>query len=241
MIKLKNIKMKPKLISIFLLVGIIPLICVGWWSSHLAKKALMTQAYDQLKAMREVKKAQVQRFFAERQGDMGVLVETVSTLRNEAFEKLTAVREVKRAAVERYFKTIHDQIVTFSEDRMVVDAMRQLSHDFRGFRQENNYSADDIARMRRELLTYYTGPFSEEYRHLNNGRSPNVEQYFRKLDEDSIATQYNYIRANIHPLGSKHLLDRADDTSHYSKLHAQLHPVVRNFLEKFGYYDNLLG
>lgn len=54
MIKLKNIKMKPKLIGIFLLVGLIPLICVGWWSGHLAKKSLMEKSYGQLEAMREV-------------------------------------------------------------------------------------------------------------------------------------------------------------------------------------------
>jgi methyl-accepting chemotaxis protein len=240
MIRLKNIKMKPKLIGIFLLVGMIPLISVGWWSSHLAQKSLMTQAYDQLDAMREVKKAQVQGFFKDRQDDMNVLVETVSTLRNNAFDKLTAVREVKRAAVERYFKTIHDQILTFSEDRMVVDAMRQLKQDFSNFRTENHYTAADITRMRRELLTYYTGPFSSQYRQMNDGRSPNVEQYFSKLDDDSIATQYNYIQANMHPLGSKHLLDRADDASSYSQLHAKVHPVIRNFLEKFGYYDIFL-
>lgn len=52
MIKLKNIKMKPKLIGIFLLVGMIPLIGVGWWSSHLAKQSLMEDAYGQLEAMR---------------------------------------------------------------------------------------------------------------------------------------------------------------------------------------------
>ena len=96
MIKLKNIRMKPKLIGIFLLVGMLPLIGVGWWSSHLAKDALMEDAYSQLEAMREVKKAQVQRFFGERQSDMGVLADTVQSLKMAEFNKLASIQDLKK-------------------------------------------------------------------------------------------------------------------------------------------------
>jgi len=61
-----------------------------------------------------------------------------------------------------------------------------------------------------------------------------------QLDEESIALQYYYIEANRNPLGSKHLLDRADDVSAYSQLHEKVHPIIRNYLEKFGYYDIFL-
>ena len=236
----KQMKLGTKLMVAFLAVGIIPLAIVGTVALNKSSKALTELAYGQLNSMRAVKKTQIENFFGERKGDMGVLVETVATLRKEAFDKLTAVREVKRAAVERYFKTINDQIITFSEDRMVVDAMRKFKKDFREFRQENGYAAKDVERMRRELLTYYNGPFSTEYAKQNEGRSPDVAQYFRKLDDDSISLQYQYIRANINPLGSKHLLDQADDASSYSKLHGKIHPIIRNYLEKFGYYDIFL-
>jgi methyl-accepting chemotaxis protein len=236
----KNMKLGTKLLLAFLAVGVIPLATVGLITLNKAGNSISQQAFNQLDSMRAIKTAEINKFFTERQDDMGVLVKTVETLRKEAFDKLTAVREVKRAAVERYFKNIHDQIVTFSEDRMVVDAMRQFKKSFRDFRQENGYSATDVERMRRELFTYYSGPFSTEYAKQNEGRSPNVEQYFSKLDDDSIATQYQYIRANINPLGSKHLLDRADDASSYSQLHAKVHPIIRNYLEKFGYYDIFL-
>ncbi|MCP4640947.1 MAG: methyl-accepting chemotaxis protein, partial [bacterium] len=38
------------------------------------------------------------------EGDMGVLVDMVGTLRQEAFTKLTAIREVKKSQIENYFK-----------------------------------------------------------------------------------------------------------------------------------------
>ena len=64
--------------------------------------------------------------------------------------------------------------------------------------------------------------------------------YFNQLDDDSIALQYSYIKANHNPLGEKHNLDFANDESIYSKLHAKYHPVIRDFLDQFGYYDIFL-
>ena len=237
MINLKEIKTKPKLIALFLIIGLLPLTIIGFRSINLATDALMEKSYGQLESVRGIKKAQIEKYFAGRRGDMGVLVETVGTLRTEAVNKLTAVREVKKAAVERYFQSIEDQIVTFSEDLMVVDAMEKFRKNYHAFRSENSISKAKLERMRNELLTYYTGEFSEEYRKQNNEKSPAAENYFARLDKDSLALQYYYIRANKNPLGSKHLLDRADDKSNYSKLHAKVHPVIRSFLEKFGYYD----
>ena len=57
---LNNVKMKPKLISLFLLVGCIPLAIVGWWGANLAEKALIKQSYNQLEGVREIKKKQIE-------------------------------------------------------------------------------------------------------------------------------------------------------------------------------------
>ena len=65
MIQLKDIKMKPKLIGLFLAVGIIPLVIVGFWSSRLATEALMEKTYGQLESVRGIKKAQIEKYFAE--------------------------------------------------------------------------------------------------------------------------------------------------------------------------------
>ena len=94
---LGNIKMKPKLIGLFLIVGLIPLITVAVFSMMRAQSALMEQAYNNLQAVQKTKKYQVETYFDERQGDMGVLVETVSTLRDETFGKLEALDDIAQA------------------------------------------------------------------------------------------------------------------------------------------------
>jgi len=238
--KLRDITMRTKLLALALGSCMVPLVLLGVFAAENASRALMSKSYGQLESVREIKKGQIERYFAERRGDMGVLVETVGTLRQEALNKLTAVREVKRAAVERYFQTIRDQIVTFSEDDMVVNAMLGFRDGFRSYRREMGLSADDIAHLRRKLRNYYTGDFAAEYRRKNEGASPDVDAILNRLGDDSVALQYAYIQANPNPLGSKHRLDRATDASAYSRLHGKIHPIVRDYLKKFGYYDIFL-
>ncbi len=248
MVRFSDIPMKPKLISLFVLVGLVPLGIASWMTYGQADTALTnaeknasesikTQTFNQLTALRDVKKGQIETYFRERKGDMGVLVETVATLREEAFDKLVAVRKIKQQAVHRYFQTINDQAITFSEDEMVVTAMREFRDAFRQARQETGTSPNELEQMRTKLRTYYADQFAKQYREANDGQSPDINAIFDPLDDDSIELQYRYIQANSHPLGSKHLLDRADDGSTYSKIHARVHPIIRNYLEKFGFYD----
>ncbi|RJX35970.1 MAG: methyl-accepting chemotaxis protein [Desulfurivibrio sp.] len=130
MLNLNNVKMKPKLISLFLLAGLIPLALVGWWGANLARKALVRQAYNQLEGVREIKKKQIERFFAEREGDMGVLMETVGTLRHEAFAKLEAIQETKKAYLENYLETLRAQLRIFKDDPYAKIAMNEFRHAF---------------------------------------------------------------------------------------------------------------
>ena len=224
----------------FLLVGLIPLAVTAGLTLWKSGTALSDSAYSQLVAMRDIKEKQVEQYFEEREGDMGVLMETVGTLHDEAVHKLTAVREIKRAAVGRYLQSITDQMHTFSEDRMIVDAMIAFREAFPQVRNEREIGPEELERMGQELKTYYTGFFTEEYKAQNDGASPNAEQLFEQLDADTIALQYAYIQANPNPLGEKHKLDRSPDASTYSEIHGRVHPIVRSYLEKFGYYDIFL-
>jgi methyl-accepting chemotaxis protein len=86
---LKDIKMKPKLILLFLLVGLIPLAATGWIANKLAAKSLMQASFNQMESVREIKKAQIEKYFIERQGDIGVLAEMVKTLKKSGTDLLS--------------------------------------------------------------------------------------------------------------------------------------------------------
>ncbi|MFP4363614.1 MAG: methyl-accepting chemotaxis protein [Spirochaetia bacterium] len=70
--KLKNIKLRPKLIMIFLLIGLIPLAAVSIISIMQASQALQDSAEHQLTAIRAIKEQQIENFMHERHGDLEV-------------------------------------------------------------------------------------------------------------------------------------------------------------------------
>ncbi len=110
MIQLKDMKINRKLVLFFLLVGIVPLGVLGYLGADRIEKALMKKTYDQLEAVREIKKNQIQRYFDERKGDITVLTEMVEALRENAFEKLQTAQQLKKTHVEDFFKQIHSDI-----------------------------------------------------------------------------------------------------------------------------------
>jgi methyl-accepting chemotaxis protein len=237
---LDNVKLKPKLIGIFLLISLLPLGIVGWFIAHKAEQALLGQSYQQLEGVRAIKKDQIERYFARRQGELGVLIDTVDTLRTEGIRKLTAIRDAKKATVEDYLNTLEAQSRTFAENPMVMEALRDFSRGYRAAYDTEHISQSRFEQMRRELYGYYSGEFSSQYKQLNDGRQPNIKEVFDKLSPHAISLQYQYIRSNDFPLGSKHLLDKAKDASPYNDVHGRVHPVIRSYLEQFGYYDIFL-
>ena len=79
MLKINDIKMKPKLITFFLLTGLIPLVMVGWWSSQKASEALLQSSFNQLQGIRSIKKNQIEGFFTERMNDVEILSKSADT------------------------------------------------------------------------------------------------------------------------------------------------------------------
>ena len=163
-----------------------------------------------------------------------------SEMESQSFNQLQAVNAIKKATITDYFQTISDQVETLSSDLMIVDALREFSAAQPLFRAENNIDAAELNRMREELRSYYNNEFGAEYLNQNDGKDAGVNELLAQLDDNGVALQYAYIQNNSNPLGSKHELDAAADSSTYSQLHAKYHPIIREFLEKFGYYDIFL-
>ena len=159
-------------------------------------------------------------------------------LEKEAFNRLIAVREIKAKFVEDYFSKIRSQVETFSENRMTVEAMRDFKRSFKTLPQEINLDEQSQNEAKDRLSRYYKDRFLPKLS-VNLGRSTNFDSYFPS-DPSVLIAQDLYISMNSYPLGSKHLLDASDDSSRYSAFHAKYHPIFRNYLEKFGYYDIFL-
>lgn len=136
MFNIKDIKMKTKLTVLFLLAGIIPIVAVGVLSGFLSSKALMKKSYDQLEAVREIKKTQISNFFKEREGDTAVLVETVKTFRQNTFQHLESVTFMKKKQIEDYFEKMRASLHNVRNDPHTREALVELSEVFNGSGQK---------------------------------------------------------------------------------------------------------
>ena len=161
-------------------------------------------------------------------------------LEEQAKNQLISIREMKKNQIEAYFQTIRDQVLTFSNDRMIIEAMKNFKAAFKNFRKEIKPSSQDLNSWKSSLATYYKKDFSEEYVRRNPHQESKALSFFTQLDNASTALQYHYIKANPHPLGSKDELGLSQDGTTYSQLHGRYHPHIRDFLKKFGYYDIFL-
>ena len=159
-------------------------------------------------------------------------------LEEEAFNKLVAVREIKATQIEDYFSNIRRQVQTFSESRTVVNAMLGLKRGFHNIESDLKIDSRKLSSMDGSLRKYYNSKFLPRLS-KNLGSDASISSYWPN-DVKTRVLQDIYMASNRNETGSKHLLDAADDGSPYSRTHQQYHPIIRNFLEEFGYYDIFL-
>jgi PAS domain S-box-containing protein len=163
---------------------------------------------------------------------------TRMALEQEAFNRLTAVREVKSQQIEDYFQSIRNQVVTFSEDQMIVDAMQSFSQAFQSLEGELVPRMEDYALAATNLEAYYRKEFLPRLE-KNLGFAGEFNDFWPEAHNTRLL-QYLYIAGNPNATGEKHLYDAAGDYSSYSAFHRKYHPVIRSYLEKFGFYDIFL-
>jgi methyl-accepting chemotaxis protein len=180
---------------------------------------------------------------------VSIMLGTVATkagqtaLEEQAKLKLIAIGENKKQQVENYFKTMQKQIITLSDDNMVINAMKEFKGAFKNHRRELNstrpnvLSIADMQNRKRSLRNYYETSFVEEYQKRNAGETPDIDALLNSLNDDSIALQSSYISNNANELGSKDELNKAKDNTFYTRVHEKYHSHIRHFAKEFGYSD----
>ena len=165
-----------------------------------------------------------------------------NSLEEESFNKLTAVREMKANQIEDYFQQITDQVLTFSEDLLIISAMKAFKAGFQTLGSELEFKNPKWDFVESKVLNYYQDVFLERLKaNLEANRLSSLNSSRFLPDEKNVMIlQYLYIASNPFETGSKDILDYAHDGSRYSEAHKVYHNIIRNYLKKFGYYDIFL-
>ncbi|MCJ8295897.1 MAG: methyl-accepting chemotaxis protein [Colwellia sp.] len=157
-----------------------------------------------------------------------------TAMEKRAFSQLVAIREIQKTQIENYFKTITKEVITYSNDGMIIDMMQQLPEPF------FNYDSQTSLRDNDKIKSYYRNEFDPEYKNQNPSSSLSSIDKYQQLNQNTKSIQHAYISANPNPLGSKNGLEFADDGSKYSQLHKKYHAHLDQYLNAFGYYDIFL-
>lgn len=162
-------KLRVKLLVAFLIASVIPLLMLGLFSWFKLNTALQAQVNKQLESVREIKKAQISNYFSERQDDMDVFLEMVSTLRTEAIHKLTAVRETRKSRLNDLFSKQISDVLVLANNPFIQGALRDLSG---AFESGGGFAG---GRFKGHGEGKYDAP--EEYRGLHDIYHPNLKYY----------------------------------------------------------------
>ncbi len=165
-------KLKVKLLITFLIVAVIPVFMLGVTSWLNFNETLQGQVYNQLKSVREMKKAQIEKYFADRKDDMDVLIETVSTLRTEAVSKLTAVRETRKSRIESFFYERTGDVLVLAENPFIRQALRDIGN---AFEAGGEFAGGNFKGYTGEK---YDAP--AEYREQHDKYYPNLKYYMKQ-------------------------------------------------------------
>ncbi len=154
-------------------------------------------------------------------------------LTNRVFNQLTSVRASKAYQIEAYFRNIQNHTQTLSEDLSIVAAVEEFDAAFSKLED-----VQETAKSSKRLEDYYRTQFLPRLDKYHAG-TPNLPAYLAG-GRATRYLQYNYIAANPNPVGKKQQLIAAADESVYTQVHQRYHPIFRNIVSKFGYYDMFL-
>ncbi len=133
MIKFKSLKAKFTLL--FIVLGLIPAIIVSVISTRNSSTDVTNKVYSQLTAINQIKKQAIESYFAERKGDMGVLINIADTMQQQAFMKLSAINELKKSQVQDYFNNGKIQLELLSKKKGTHQAIGELVNSFSNKKQ----------------------------------------------------------------------------------------------------------
>jgi serine phosphatase RsbU (regulator of sigma subunit) len=161
------------------------------------------------------------------------------SLEKESFNKLRAVREMKAAQIEDYFQQIQDQIVTLAEDPTLIQAMQGLKQGYKNIDQDLEISDTDMRPVNMHLDEYYDKEYLPRLNQNLTAEKASKESEAPK-EKNARILQEIYVASALYTIGQKHRLTDPGDGSSYTQKHIIYHPILRNYLEKFGYYDIFL-
>ncbi len=158
-----------------------------------------------------------------------------SAIAQSVQKQLISLRASKASQIEDYFRTLRSQVKVLGNSPATTAAMRDFAAAYRSVLGESK-SIDGTTVG--ELREFYRQEFAPQLSE-NIGQQVNPDVF---LPTSILARylQYQYIANNPNDPQERQKLDDAGDGSNYSTFHKRYHPIFRQVVKEFGYYDLFL-
>jgi len=157
-----------------------------------------------------------------------------ASLEESIGNQLTSIRVAHAYQIESYFDQLIAQTRTLAENRMVVNAMRQLRAGF-----DEGMHADLTQDQETEVRNFYGNVFTKKLG--TNRESTPLSIMFEPKHAVANYFQYHYLVSNPFPVESKDMMSSSEtDQTVYSKFHRFYQPLFRRLLKEFNLYDIFL-
>ena len=121
-----KMNIRNKFLIWFMSISLVPIFLVAVIAMAINKKTLTDRAFSQLENVREVKAQQIKSYMEGRKTDLGILMDTVDSLRQAAFNKLRTVQENKKAQIITLFHKIAKDLEVLSKSVVVTRALKDF-------------------------------------------------------------------------------------------------------------------
>jgi len=157
-----------------------------------------------------------------------------SALKQTIFNQLNGIRAAQGYQVEYYFDQVFAHTRTLATDRMVTNAMNQMRQGYNNGLNQSLDEEQDLA-----VSTFYDEEFVPKI--ASSTTNTPLSILYQPSRAAARYFQYHYLVNNPYPIGSKDVLvESKGDTTIYNRFHKFYHPIFRDLLNEFNYYDIFL-
>src|SRR5215467_127628 len=157
-------------------------------------------------------------------------IKHLRSLKRDVVNQLTSIRRAKAYQIESYYRTIHNHVLTLSQDWMFIDAMNEFNAAYKSLN-----AVPVSEEVREAVVEDYRSRIYPQMQALKIARQ-RFEDYV-PVTPAAFHLQYDYILKNPFPPSDRREMQSAEDGSDYSSVHAKYHHVFQKIIETYGYHD----
>jgi methyl-accepting chemotaxis protein len=209
----------------------------NWWWQRIMRTSVKNKILVSSLVLAVLPVIAANTFLGERAINKGTTIAT-----DQAHQLLGALRDTKKTQLINYFDGLKNELSAIAGSSGTAqaeinfnDTLMDYSDDY-GDREPP--TALELKGYRKQLLSYYSGEYSEVFTQKSAGESLNMKALASGLDDVATALQFRYIKSNSLPVDEKEkLLEPISDQLPYDVFHKQNHPGYHKLINKLGFRD----